>query len=76
MRVKASAVGLAAEEYRAELAVESGWTGMAELEVASADVVDRAVRGASARRPARRPASCRATPGSCCSPTAAARSAG
>jgi PhoH-like ATPase len=35
MRVKASAVGLVAEEYRAELAVESGWTGMAELEVAT-----------------------------------------
>ena len=34
LRVKASAVGLVAEEYRAELAVESGWTGMAELEVA------------------------------------------
>ncbi|MBT2213931.1 MULTISPECIES: PhoH family protein [Actinomadura] len=34
MRVKASAVGLAAEEYRAELAVvESGWTGMRELEI-------------------------------------------
>ena len=33
MRVKASAVGLEAEEYRAELAVESGWTGMRELEV-------------------------------------------
>ena len=33
MRVKASAVGLEAEEYRAELAVESGWTGMAELDV-------------------------------------------
>lgn len=32
MRVKASAVGLAAQEYRAELAVESGWTGMAEVE--------------------------------------------
>lgn len=33
MRVKASAVGLRAEEYRAELAVDSGWTGMDELEV-------------------------------------------
>ncbi|MDQ1248509.1 MAG: PhoH-like ATPase [Actinomycetota bacterium] len=33
MRVKASVVGLAAEEYRAELAVSSGWTGMAELDV-------------------------------------------
>jgi len=38
MRVKASAVGMAAEEYRAELAVESGWTGMAEIEVSCADV--------------------------------------
>ncbi len=33
MRVKASACGLDAQEYRAELAVESGWTGMAELDV-------------------------------------------
>ncbi|MFN8145871.1 MAG: PhoH family protein [Candidatus Nanopelagicales bacterium] len=33
MRVKASSVGLHAEEYRAELVVESGWTGMAELDV-------------------------------------------
>jgi PhoH-like ATPase len=40
LRVKASAVGLAAEEYRAELAVDSGWTGMAELDVA-ADELDR-----------------------------------
>ena len=39
MRVKASAMGLTAEEYRAELAVESGWTGMVELDVAG-DVVD------------------------------------
>ncbi|ANC30945.1 PhoH family protein [Isoptericola dokdonensis] len=31
MRVKASAVGLRAEEYRHELAVDSGWTGMREL---------------------------------------------
>ena len=38
MRVKAAAVGLQAEEYRAELALESGWTGMSELEVTSADV--------------------------------------
>ncbi|MDO5739827.1 MAG: PhoH family protein [Ornithinimicrobium sp.] len=33
MRIKASAMGLDAQEYRAELAVESGWTGMAELEI-------------------------------------------
>jgi PhoH-like ATPase len=38
LRVKAAAVGLAAEEYRAELAVESGWTGMAELDVAGIDI--------------------------------------
>lgn len=38
MRVKASSCGLHAEEYRAELAIESGWTGMAELEVTAADV--------------------------------------
>ncbi|WP_442854178.1 PhoH family protein [Aeromicrobium sp. Root495] len=40
MRVKASSVGLAAEEYRAELALESGWTGMTELEVDSLDLDD------------------------------------
>jgi PhoH-like ATPase len=33
MRVKASAVGLIAEEYHADLPVEAGWTGMAEIEV-------------------------------------------
>lgn len=33
MRVKASAVGLRAEEYRAELAVDSGWTGMDTLDI-------------------------------------------
>ena len=38
LRVKAAAVGLAAEEYRAELAVESGWTGMAELDVTVAEL--------------------------------------
>ncbi|GAA2723583.1 PhoH family protein [Actinocorallia aurantiaca] len=40
LRVKASAVGLPAEEYRAEMVVESGWTGIRELEVATADVED------------------------------------
>ncbi|MFB6441622.1 PhoH family protein [Streptomyces sp. NPDC056411] len=40
MRIKASSVGLLAEEYRAELAItDSGWTGMAELTV-PADQVD------------------------------------
>ncbi|MET8545720.1 PhoH family protein [Kitasatospora sp. NPDC004799] len=39
LRIKASSVGLLAEEYRAELAVTSGWTGMSELHV-PADQVD------------------------------------
>ena len=38
MRVKASAVGLAAEEYRNELTPDTGWTGMAELDVTDASV--------------------------------------
>jgi PhoH-like ATPase len=33
MRVKASACGLEAEEYRHEQGVDSGWTGLQELEV-------------------------------------------
>ena len=33
MRVKASALGIEAEEYRAELAVDSGWTGMRAIEL-------------------------------------------
>jgi PhoH-like ATPase len=39
MRVKASSVGLTAEEYRAELAIETGYTGMSEVEV-TAEAVD------------------------------------
>lgn len=35
LRVKASSIGLAAEEYRAELAVDSGWTGMADITLSS-----------------------------------------
>ncbi|WP_246293404.1 PhoH family protein [Naumannella cuiyingiana] len=38
MRVKASAVGLAAEEYRADAAIETGYTGMAELDVTTGDI--------------------------------------
>ena len=38
LRVKASSVGLHAEEYRAEAVIESGWTGMAELEIAGGDL--------------------------------------
>lgn len=35
LRVKAASVGLAAEEYRAELAIDSGWTGMTEIDLGS-----------------------------------------
>ncbi len=38
MRVKAAVLGLPAEEYRAELVVTSGWTGIVELEVAGDDI--------------------------------------
>jgi PhoH-like ATPase len=38
MRVKASSVGLLAEEYRAELAIETGYTGITELEVTPEDL--------------------------------------
>jgi PhoH-like ATPase len=38
LRVKAASIGLVAEEYRAELAVDTGWTGMAELTVAAGDL--------------------------------------
>lgn len=46
LRVKASSIGLAAEEYRAELAVDSGWTGMADVSLSSdqmAQLYDREV---------------------------------
>ena len=39
LRVKASTLGLQAEEYRAELVVSTGWTGIEEIEVGS-QVVD------------------------------------
>jgi PhoH-like ATPase len=38
LRVKAASLGLAADEYRAELASDTGWTGMVELEVEAADL--------------------------------------
>jgi PhoH-like ATPase len=38
LRVKAASIGVPAQEYRAELAVSTGWTGMDELEVAGADL--------------------------------------
>ena len=38
LRIKAASIGLDAEEYRAELAPESGWTGMTEIEVTATDL--------------------------------------
>jgi PhoH-like ATPase len=38
LRVKASAVGLDAQEYRAETVPSSGWTGMAEVSVSSSEI--------------------------------------
>jgi PhoH-like ATPase len=38
LRVKAAAVGVAADEYRAQLAVDVGWTGMVELDVGTDDM--------------------------------------
>jgi PhoH-like ATPase len=38
LRVKAGAVGLAADEYHAQDVVVSGWTGMTELEVTPAQI--------------------------------------
>ena len=46
LRVKAASIGLAAEEYRAELAVDSGYTGLAEIDLTAeqmADLYDDAV---------------------------------
>ncbi|WP_374062040.1 PhoH family protein [Salinibacterium sp. NK8237] len=40
LRVKAASIGLAAEEYRAELAVDSGWTGQAEIELSGDQVAE------------------------------------
>lgn len=40
LRVKAASIGLAAEEYRAELAVDSGWTGMADVTLGSREIDD------------------------------------
>jgi PhoH-like ATPase len=45
LRIKASAVGLDAEEYRAELAPESGWTGMVEMDVTGSDLDDLYAEG-------------------------------
>jgi len=40
MRVKAASLGINAEEYLAEQAVDSGWTGIASLDVSGDDMSD------------------------------------
>jgi len=40
MRVKAASLGISAEEYLAEQALDSGWTGMAEIDVSGDEVSD------------------------------------
>ena len=40
MRVKAASIGLGAEEYRAELARDTGYTGMAELGLSGEEMCD------------------------------------
>lgn len=40
LRVKAASIGLAAEEYRAELAVDSGWTGMEDVTLGSEQMAE------------------------------------
>ncbi|PJJ71507.1 PhoH-like ATPase [Diaminobutyricimonas aerilata] len=40
MRVKAASIGLAAEEYRAELAVDSGWTGLDDLTLSAEQMAE------------------------------------
>ncbi|SIO84242.1 PhoH family protein [Nocardiopsis sp. JB363] len=47
MRIKASSIGLQADEYRAELAIEHGWTGMAELDVPAANIQELFSQGES-----------------------------
>lgn len=40
MRVKAASIGLSAEEYRAELAPQSGWTGIEEIGLSADEMAD------------------------------------
>jgi PhoH-like ATPase len=47
LRVKAAAVGLVADEYRGQDVVPSGWTGLADVELTSTEVVDTLFRDGS-----------------------------
>ena len=62
LRMKAAALGLTAQEYRAELPADSGWTGMRELDVTAAQIGELyELAGWTARRHV----SCPVTPGWC-----------
>ncbi len=75
LRIKASSVGLLAEEYRAELAItDSGWTGMSELTLPG-EQVDLLFDEESLLRP-RGGRAARCTPVWSSSPSGARRSAG
>jgi PhoH-like ATPase len=53
LRVKAASLGLTAQEYRAELPPDSGWTGMRELEVSAEDIQELYDTGKMDCEPAR-----------------------
>ena len=74
LRVKAAAVGLAADEYHALDVVPSGWTGMADLEVDERRRRRPVPRGR--HRPRRRPRAAVPTPGCGCSAAGRRRWAG
>ncbi len=57
LRVKAAAVGLHADEYRAQDVVPSGWTGIADLEVGS-ELIDALFRDGVADHDAARELPC------------------
>jgi PhoH-like ATPase len=57
LRVKAAALGVLAQEYRAELPIESGWTGMAEVPV-SAEILEELYAAELADIPAARDLPC------------------
>jgi PhoH-like ATPase len=40
MRVKASSIGLSAEEYRAELAIDSGYTGLNDIDLSASQMAE------------------------------------
>jgi PhoH-like ATPase len=52
LRIKAAAIGLQAQEYRAELPPESGWTGMRDFEVSAADLDELYANGSIEFAPA------------------------